>query len=83
MSRAIGDKIAHSIGVINEPEILVFNLDEESKFILLGSDGVWQYLNNQEINDIIFCEKEIKGEIVIVLAGRDGVHTVSTEDDEE
>ena len=62
MSRSIGDKIAHSIGVINEPEILVFNLDEESKFILLGSDGVWQYLNNQEINDIIFCEKEIKGE---------------------
>ena len=30
-----------------------------------------------------FSKKEIKGEIVIVLAGRDGVHTVSTEDDEE
>ena len=29
-----------------------------------------------------FSEKEIKGEIVIVLAGRDGVRTATTEDDE-
>ena len=58
MSRSIGDKIAHSIGVINEPEILSFNLDEKSKYIILGSDGVWQYLNNEEILDIIFEEKD-------------------------
>ena len=62
MSRSIGDKIAHSIGVINEPEIIEFNLDELSKFIILGSDGVFQHLNNNEINDIIFEEKEKIGE---------------------
>ena len=62
MSRSIGDKIAHSIGVINEPEIIIFNLDEKSKFIILGSDGVWQYLNNKEISDIIFEEKEYIGD---------------------
>ena len=62
MSRSIGDKIAHSIGVINEPEIMEFNLDELSKFIILGSDGVFQHLNNNEINDIIFEEKEKIGE---------------------
>ena len=59
MSRSIGDKIAHSIGVINEPEIIQFNLDWLSKFIILGSDGVFQHLNNNEISDIIFEEKEI------------------------
>ena len=64
MSRSIGDKIAHSIGVINEPEIIEFNLDELSKFIILGSDGVFQHLNNNEINDIIFEEKEKIGENV-------------------
>jgi len=64
MSRSIGDKIAHSIGVINEPEIIEFNLDELSKFIILGSDGVFQHLNNNEINDIIFEEKEKIGEII-------------------
>jgi len=62
MSRSIGDKIAHSIGVINEPEIIQFNLDGLSKFIILGSDGVFQHLNNNEISDIIFEEKEIIGE---------------------
>ena len=62
MSRSIGDKIAHSVGVINEPEIIEFNLDELSKFIILGSDGVFQHLNNNEINDIIFEEKEKIGE---------------------
>ena len=62
MSRSIGDKIAHSIGVINEPEIIQFNLDGLSKFIILGSDGVFQHLNNNEITDIIFEEKEIIGE---------------------
>ena len=54
MSRSIGDKIAHSIGVINEPEILEFNLDENSKYIILGSDGIWQFLKNEDIINIIF-----------------------------
>ena len=30
-----------------------------------------------------FSKKEIKGEIVIVLEGRDGVYTDSTDDDSE
>lgn len=67
MSRSIGDKIAHGIGVINEPEILLFNLDENSKYIIIGSDGVWQYLNNIDILDIIYDEnkeKEISKEYV-------------------
>ena len=58
MSRSIGDKIAHSIGVINEPEILEFNLDENSKYIILGSDGIWQFLKNEDIINIIFETNE-------------------------
>ena len=58
MSRSIGDKIAHSIGVINEPEIMEFTSDELAKVIVLGSDGVFQFLNNKEICDFIFEKKE-------------------------
>ena len=58
MSRSIGDKIAHNIGVINEPEIMEFTSDELAKVIVLGSDGVFQFLNNKEICDIIFEKKE-------------------------
>ena len=53
MSRSIGDKIAHDIGVISEPEILNFNIDEKSKCILIGSDGIWQYLKNEKVLEII------------------------------
>ena len=53
MSRSIGDKIAHDIGVISEPEIFDFNLDEKCICLIIGSDGVWQYLKNKDVVDII------------------------------
>ena len=53
MSRSIGDKIAHSIGVISEPEILNFNIDNKCQCLVIGSDGVWQYLSNSDIGRII------------------------------
>ena len=53
MSRSIGDKIAHDIGVISEPEIFDFNLDDKCICLIIGSDGVWQYLKNKDIADII------------------------------
>ena len=60
MSRSIGDKIAHEIGVISEPEILLFNLDENSKYIIIGSDGIWQYFNSMDILDMIYEENKEK-----------------------
>ena len=61
MSRSIGDKIAHDIGVISEPEILDFNLDDKCKYLIMGSDGVWQYLKNENVVEIIspFLEEKM------------------------
>lgn len=53
MSRSIGDKIAHDIGVISEPEILNFNIDDKCICLIIGSDGVWQYLKNEDVAEII------------------------------
>ena len=53
MSRSIGDKIAHSIGVISEPEILNFNIDNKCQCLVIGSDGIWQYLSNSDVGRII------------------------------
>ena len=53
MSRSIGDKIAHDIGVIYEPEILNFNIDSKCECIIIGSDGIFQYLKNEEVVNII------------------------------
>ena len=52
ISRSLGDKIAELIGVIATPEILEFNIEEKSKYIIMGSDGLFDYLSNYDILDI-------------------------------
>ena len=52
ISRSLGDKIAELIGVISDPDILELNLDDKSKYIIMGSDGVFEYLSNKDIIDI-------------------------------
>ena len=52
ISRSIGDKIAELIGVISEPDILEFDIDDNCKYIIMGSDGLFDYLSNNEIMNI-------------------------------
>ena len=53
MSRSIGDSIAHNIGVISEPEILRLNYNGNEKFIVIASDGIWEYIDSEECVKII------------------------------
>jgi len=53
MSRSFGDQVANQIGVFCEPEIIEWNLSNEDKFIVLASDGIWEFIDNQECVDII------------------------------
>ena len=52
ISRSLGDKIAELIGVIPEPEILEFDINDKSKYIIMGSDGLFDYLSNYDIISI-------------------------------
>ena len=52
MSRSIGDLIASKIGVIPDPEIIEYNILENSRFIVLASDGIWDKINNNQICEI-------------------------------
>ena len=53
MSRSFGDEVAHQIGVVCEPEIFEYELHQEDKFIILASDGLWEFMTNQEVIDIV------------------------------
>ena len=53
MSRSFGDKVASSVGVICEPEILEFDLTPDDKFIVLGSDGIFEFLNNEDVVKLV------------------------------
>ena len=63
MSRSIGDGLAHQIGVICEPgknpvlfllEVKELSLEPCDKFIVIASDGVWEFLSNEAIADIVW-----------------------------
>ncbi|KAF4658228.1 hypothetical protein FOZ61_005758 [Perkinsus olseni] len=49
MSRAFGDTIAASIGVTAEPEISKHTISNEDKLVVLASDGVWDFMPNEEV----------------------------------
>jgi serine/threonine protein phosphatase PrpC len=53
MSRSLGDGIAASVGVICDPEILEFNMTSEDKFIVIGSDGIFEFLSNEEVVKLV------------------------------
>lgn len=52
-TRSIGDDMAESVGVVAEPELLVKTLGPKDVFVCLASDGVWEFLTNQTVTDII------------------------------
>ena len=52
MSRSIGDLKGKNIVVILDPGIMEYDLCESSKYIIICSDGVWEFLNNEIVTKI-------------------------------
>ena len=53
MSRSFGDKIGFQCGVIAKPEIMEWVLSEEDKFIILASDGIWEFMDSEEVVSLV------------------------------
>ncbi len=53
MSRSMGDRVAQSVGVISDPEIIETVLTKDDKFIVIASDGVWEFLSNEDVARIV------------------------------
>ena len=54
MSRSIGDTVAHSVGCSCEPEISQTIITPNDKIVLLASDGIWEFLSNQNVANIVY-----------------------------
>ena len=52
MSRSLGDFQAKECGVITEPQIVEHKLNHNSKYMAICSDGVWEFLTNENVRDI-------------------------------
>ena len=53
ISRSIGDEDAKKLGVIFEPEVFKYELKKQDKIIIIGSDGLWEQLSNEEVMHIV------------------------------
>jgi CRP-like cAMP-binding protein/serine/threonine protein phosphatase PrpC len=57
-TRSIGDGCAEAIGVYAEPEHLVREIMEFDKYVVIASDGVFEFLTSQSVCDMVHSIKE-------------------------
>ena len=70
MSRSFGDEVAASVGTISEPEIEEYNITNDDKFIIIASDGIWEFISSQECVNFIkdfYLKKDLKGCLKFLL----------------
>ena len=48
ISRSIGDLDAKTIGVIPNPQIIEYVINQKTKYIIICSDGIWEFISNEE-----------------------------------
>jgi cGMP-dependent protein kinase 2 len=52
-TRSIGDAAAERIGVIADPEVRRRELGPADRFLIVATDGVWEFVSNQEAVDLV------------------------------
>ena len=59
ITRSLGDFEAESLGILSIPDIKEFDIDEEkTKIIIMGTNGIWEFLTNEKIMDIVWSYYE-------------------------
>lgn len=53
MTRSIGDTVLSEYGVSPVPEVTYTNLTALDSFMVLASDGVWEFMSSQEVVDFV------------------------------
>lgn len=60
MSRSLGDAVAHTAGVSSEPEFFEYEFSQgrEDLVLVMASDGLWEFMSDQEVMDIAVATTE-------------------------
>jgi len=53
MTRTIGDTVGVTAGVTSVPDVKALKVQEDWCFVLLCSDGVWEFISSQEAVDLV------------------------------
>jgi len=49
MSRSLGDFVSKSVGCSSIPEMKEYQIDSKTQFLVVASDGIWEFLDNQMV----------------------------------
>jgi serine/threonine protein phosphatase PrpC len=52
MSRSLGDLQAKECGVISTPQVIEYDINNNSKYMVICSDGVWEFITNEQVRDM-------------------------------
>ena len=52
VSRALGDMKTKEYGVSSQPQIKEYRINHRTKFLVVGSDGIWKYLSNEDVRNL-------------------------------
>ena len=53
MTRSFGDEVGASVGVFSVPEVTEYKIKEEDKALIILSDGLLEYMTNEEVANIV------------------------------
>lgn len=67
MTRAFGDGVAATVGVICLPDVVELTLDPEHQYMVLCSDGIYEFMSNDEIIGIVH-DKAAQGTLPAEIA---------------
>lgn len=69
MSRSLGDVVAHSAGVISDPEFTEYELNPTTdKFLVVATDGLWEFVDNQETADMVEGQRRPTDAVDVLVA---------------
>ena len=70
LSRTIGDLEGKKIGIISDPDIVVKKIDKNMKYVVLGSDGLWDVIKPYDVSRTVrpyFNRGDIEGASKILM----------------
>lgn len=77
-TRTLGDKFFQDVGIISTPDVGEYQLSKKDQWILAGTDGVFDVIDNNSIAFLIKSQKKVvqaaqvlKEEILIKIEGSD------------
>ena len=81
VTRAFGNTSASKIGVITEPSVEKLELPTNAKFVILGSDGLWDGITMQKVGELsLKYEDGQEFANVLLQEGLEGLNTLQLDD---